>query len=82
MYAEVGRTKEARTTILRRMEIGGRDEPDDEDWYVFGRILEQEGLKEAARSAYKKLKKPEHAWMEPLMSYALAQRRLAALSKP
>jgi tetratricopeptide (TPR) repeat protein/transglutaminase-like putative cysteine protease len=82
MYAEVGRTKEARTTILRRMEIGGKDEPDDEDWYVFGRILEQEGLKEAARSAYKKLKKPEHAWMEPLMSYALAQRRLAALSKP
>jgi tetratricopeptide (TPR) repeat protein len=79
MYAEVGKTKEARTTILRRMEIDGKDEPDDDDWYVFGRILEQEGLKEAARSTYQRLKRPEHAWMEPLSSYALAQRRLAVL---
>jgi len=79
MYAEAGKTKEARATILRRMEIEGHDEPDDDEWYVFGRILEQYGLNDAAQSAYLKMKKPEHEWMEPLSSYALAQRRLAAL---
>jgi len=82
MYAEVGKTKEARTTILHRMEVVGNDEPDDDDWYVFGRILEQDGLKAAARSIYLRLKKPEHAWMEPMSSYALAQRRLAGLTAP
>lgn len=79
MYAEVGKTKEARTTILQRMEIEGHEEPDDNEWYVFGRILEQYGLNDAAKSAYRKLKKPDEAWMEPLSSYELAQRRLAAL---
>jgi transglutaminase-like putative cysteine protease/tetratricopeptide (TPR) repeat protein len=81
MYAEVGKTREARTTILQRMETEGHDEPDDDDWYVFGRILEQDGLKEAARSAYQRLKKPEHSGQEP-SSYTLAQRRLALLTAP
>jgi tetratricopeptide (TPR) repeat protein len=79
MYAEAGKTKEARATILRRMEIEGHDEPDDDEWYVFGRILEQYGLNDAALSAYRKMKKPEHEWMEPLSSYELAQRRLVVL---
>src|SRR5208282_5117916 len=40
LYAEIGKTKEARELLLRAMDSGGFDEPNEPIWYGFGRIAE------------------------------------------
>ena len=78
LYAEVGRTADAREMLLKMMELEGLDDPDPKSWYVIGRIAEQLGLTEAAASAYGKL--DSHGDEEEHTStYTLAQRRLKAL---
>ena len=79
--AEIGREGEARTTLLERMKLEGADEPDDAEWYVFGRIAEQYGLGSDAETMYRKLSKPKDESAIPVSSYALAQRRLKAMGK-
>jgi hypothetical protein len=76
-YAETGRTAEARQTILRAMNAAGMEEPNDVSWYVFGRIAEQFALTDTARDYYRRLDKPKTD--DPTSTWALAQRRLAAL---
>jgi transglutaminase-like putative cysteine protease/tetratricopeptide (TPR) repeat protein len=80
--AELAREGEARQTILQRMKALGSLEPDDDDWYVFGRIAEQFGLNDAAKSMYSKLERPKNDLYIPVSSYGLAQRRLRALTSP
>lgn len=78
--AELGKTSDARATILQRMETMGSEQPNDDDWYVFGRIAEQYGLNDEAAVMYRKLTKPEDDFVVATSSYGLAQRRLKAMA--
>jgi tetratricopeptide (TPR) repeat protein len=79
LYAEAGKTKEARDLLLKSMDELDLDEPNDDYWYAFGLIAEQYGEKDVAIADYRKLKKPEHTLEIPSSSYLLAQMRLKAL---
>ncbi len=80
LYAEAGKTSEAREVILKAMDAGGQDEPDESSWYVFGRIAEQYEIRQDAISAYKRLKRPEDTRVAA-STWSLAQRRLAVLNQ-
>jgi tetratricopeptide (TPR) repeat protein len=77
--AELGKTTEARAVLLQRMSLDGSAEPTDSDWYVFGRIAEQYGLKKDAAAMYRKLERPANELAVLSSSYALAQKRLKIL---
>jgi tetratricopeptide (TPR) repeat protein len=78
LYAEVGKTAEARQVLLQAMDVEGLEEPDEKSWYVFGRIAEQFGVCDAAAADYRKLKPPEADVASTTSTYLLAQRRLKA----
>lgn len=79
LYAETGKTKEARELLLHAMDDLNLDEPNDDFWYAFGRIAEQYGERETAIADYRKLERPKFALQVPTSSYVLAQMRLKAL---
>jgi tetratricopeptide (TPR) repeat protein len=79
IYAETGKTTEARQVILQAMDASAMTKPDDACWYVFARIAEQFGLTEVARDYYQRLQRPKTDRMLRITTYALAQRRLAGL---
>ena len=81
LYAEAGKTAEARELILKEMQMNGSEEPRPDDWYVFGRIAEQYGVREAAVSAYAKVTPPGPDTDVMQSTYTLAQKRLGALKK-
>ncbi len=79
LYAEVGRIKEAREVILRAMDVGRMEEPNEAFWYVFGRIAEQFGEQQAALALYRKAI-PEKSEEDPFLSTTeLTQKRIALL---
>lgn len=80
VYAETGKTTEAREMILKAMDQWGLEEPDSSSWYVFGRIAEQYGMLDDAVTAYKKVEKPDFDWEVPGSTYQLATRRLAVIA--
>ncbi len=77
--AELGKEADARATLLQRMKGLGSPEPDDDEWYVFGRIAEQYGLTQEAATMYRKLARPRNELMIASSSYGLAQKRLKAM---
>ena len=79
MYAETGKTAEAREVILSAMKAWGLDEPSSECWYVFGRIAEQLGVRDAALADYERVKRPDQAKIARQVTYSIAQRRIAQL---
>jgi tetratricopeptide (TPR) repeat protein len=79
VYAEIGKTKEAREVLIQAMDQLNLDEPDANYWYAFGRIAEQYGESEVAAADYKQVKKPKKAAEVPGSSYRLSQIRLAAM---
>jgi tetratricopeptide (TPR) repeat protein/transglutaminase-like putative cysteine protease len=79
LYAETGRTKEARDLLLRSMDDLNLDEPNDDYWYAFGRIAEQFGERDVAIADYRKLQKPHQLLSIPTSTYELAQIRLKVL---
>jgi transglutaminase-like putative cysteine protease/tetratricopeptide (TPR) repeat protein len=79
VYAELGKTKEAREILIQAMDQLNLDEPESNYWYGFGRIAEQYGETEVAMANYKQVKKPNKAAQVPGSSYRLAQNRLAAM---
>lgn len=79
LYAEIGQTKEAHDLLLRAMDDWDLDEPNDEVWYVLGRIAEQYGEREIAIADYRKLKKPDEVLAIPTSTWKLAQMRLKAM---
>jgi len=79
LYAESGKTKEARDLLLRSMDDLNLDEPNDDYWYAFGRIAEQYGEREIAIADYRKVEKPKEILAVPTSSYTLAQARLKVL---
>ncbi len=79
LYAESGKSLEAREALLKSMDDAGRDDPASHDWYVLARIAENYGATDAALAAYARVKKPSHPSSDD--TYVLAQRRLAAIGK-
>ena len=79
VYAEAGKTKEAREVLVQAMDILELDEPDDNYWYAFGRIAEQYGEREIAMADYHKVARPKDALQIPDSTYRLAQNRLKML---
>ena len=79
LYAEVGKTKDAREVLIQAMDIQNLDEPDTDFWYAFGRIAEQYGERDVAIADYAKVTKPKEAIRTPDSSYRLAQNRLKVL---
>lgn len=79
LYAETGKSLEAREALLQSMDNAGREDPAPHDWYVLGRIAENYGAKDAALAAYKRVEKPKRTLASS--TYVLAERRLKALGK-
>ena len=79
VYAEIGKTKEAREVLIQAMDQLNEEEPDPNYWYAFGRIAEQYGENEVATADYKRVKKPSKPVLLPGTSYRLAQNRLAMM---
>ena len=79
LYAETGKTGEARQLILDGMDAAGQDEPDGSSWYVFGRIAEQYDIRDAALADYERLKKPSNEAGIGSSTWSMAQRRIAVL---
>ena len=79
LYAEVGNTKDAYDVLLRAMDEWNLDQPNDEVWYVLGRIAEQYGERDIAIADYRKLEKPKEVLAIPTSTWRLAQIRLKAM---
>jgi tetratricopeptide (TPR) repeat protein len=79
VYAEIGKTKEAREVLLQAMDRLNLDDPDDNYWYAFGRIAEQYGEYETAKYDYLRVAKPKRPIDMHDSSYRLAQIRLKAM---
>jgi len=79
LYAETGKTKEARDLLIRSMDQLNLDEPNDDYWYAFGRIAEQYGERDVAITDYRKLEKPKQVLSVPSSTWELAQMRLKVL---
>ena len=78
LYAEAGKSMEARTKLLEAMDTAGHEEPSSVDWYVLGRIAENYGATDAALAAYKHVTEPKRG--RALSSYELTQRRMKLLT--
>ncbi len=77
LYAEVGQTKEARDLLINSMQVGNLDEPNDAVWLGLGRIYEQYGEYEAARSVYNRVKNTDkQKRVTPMSNYALMLERM------
>ncbi|HKF23313.1 MAG TPA: DUF3857 domain-containing protein [Candidatus Angelobacter sp.] len=77
LYAETGKTGQARELLLKAMDVADMEEPDSEIWFGFGKIAEQYGENDAARVMYGRVEKPKIEY--PGTSYSMAQQRLAAI---
>ena len=75
LYAEMGKTKEARELLLKAMDNAGMSEPDEAVWYGFGRVAEDYGLTEVALSLYERVGKEAQNSELPTSTYNLAQSR-------
>jgi len=81
LYAEAGKTTEARELLFKAIEARGSDEPNENDWYVLGRIAEDYDERPAASAAYHRVTKPEDAAEIGQSTWLLAQKRLAGLGE-
>jgi Domain of Unknown Function with PDB structure (DUF3857)/Transglutaminase-like superfamily len=79
IYADVGKTKEAREVLVHAMDVGNLDEPNDAFWYAFGRVAEQYGEAQVARANYERVSTPKKASQVPGSPYRLAQMRMNGL---
>ncbi len=80
LYAEVGKTAEARDVALQSLEVSGQDDLNSQTWYVLGRIAEQYGFNDAAAANYRKVEQPRAEESTFSSCYLLAQRRLKAMN--
>lgn len=54
LYAETGRSVEARTALLQSLDAASRARLSEGDWYVLGRVAENYGVDDYAVTAYRK----------------------------
>ncbi|HYH09319.1 MAG TPA: DUF3857 domain-containing protein [Thermoanaerobaculia bacterium] len=76
LYAEQGKSAEARDTLLQSLEAHATDDVESADWYVVGRIAENYGIRDVALEAYRKIADDSERGASV---YELAQKRLAKL---
>lgn len=79
VYAQAGKTSQARELLLRAMDALHVEEPNSEIWFGFASIAEQYGVFDAAEAMYRRVEKPQFDY--PGTSYVIAQQRLAGLGK-
>ncbi|HET8714927.1 MAG TPA: hypothetical protein VFM16_03810, partial [Holophagaceae bacterium] len=80
VLADLGRTTEAKALLLKEMDLQDLEEPGGNEWYVLGRIAEQLGIPDAARSCYARVKaKTPREAADRMSCSTLAAQRLAAL---
>ena len=79
VYAELGKTNEAREVLLQAMDARALPQPDAIHWYALGRIAEQYGEREIALADYAKVAAPADPATLWLSTYHLAQIRVAVL---
>jgi len=80
VLASLGRTTEARETLLLGLTLTNKSTPRTEDWYVLGMIAERLGDRMAATQCYSRVHKdPSQALWEKAFLADLAQRNLEAL---
>ena len=77
VYAAAGKTSQARELLLKSIDTLHLEEPNSQVLFGFGLIAEQYGEFEAAAKLYARSPKPKLDG--PGSTYALAQKRLAAL---
>lgn len=80
VYAQAGKTTQARELLLKSMDDGHVEQPNSEIWFGFGLIAEQYGVFDAAEKMFTRVEKPKIEY--PGSSYALAQEHLAKLKQP
>ena len=78
MYAEQGKTTEARETILAAMRSWQIEEPNSSSWFIFGRLAEEFGVIDEALLDYQKVTPDDRGVSS---TFALTQRRMALLKK-
>jgi tetratricopeptide (TPR) repeat protein len=78
LYANQGRTADARDLLLKAMAMANLSEPNSEAWYALGSLYEQYGVTDEAIKAYRKVEQPEGR-IAPTSTWLLAQARLKAL---
>lgn len=81
LYADVGREREARQTLLAAMEANHLLEPDDAIWFGFGRIADEYGETESALAAYNRVRPPKKPEPEANSTWALSQQRIRILQE-
>jgi len=80
IYAEANQLTEARQLLLQAVDTTVSAEPEDNAWYVLGRIAENYGITSTALAAYRRVEKPKDSDASDIVSsWALAQKRLAAM---
>ena len=71
---------DALQSLFKSMDAAERDDPGSSEWYVVGRIAETDGVPEYAVEAYHRVERPKDEGMVATSTYALAERRLNALT--
>ena len=79
IYAEAGKTAEARQTILQAFELDESGPASGAMWSVVGRISEQYGETRAAEDFYARVQPPEPPESPNYSAFSLAQKHLASL---
>jgi len=79
VYAQAGKTTEARELLLKAMNAQHMEEPNSEIWFGFGLIAEQYGVVDAAEDMFARIEKPKTN--SPVSTYGLAQEHLTSLRK-
>jgi len=74
LYAEMGKTKEARELLLKAMDAAGMSQPNEPVWYGFARVAEDYGLTEVALTLYQRVGKTKNDDV-PTSTYNLARHR-------
>jgi tetratricopeptide (TPR) repeat protein len=79
VYAQDGKTGQARELLLKAIDVLHLEEPNPEVWFGLALIAEQYAEFDAARKMYGRVEKPKFDY--PGTSYVLAQYHLDALTK-
>ena len=77
LYAETGKTVEARNLLIKALDSSRIGEPNSALWYGFGRLAELYGQYDAALDDYKRVETPEID--DAFATYNLTQHRVQAL---
>jgi tetratricopeptide (TPR) repeat protein len=81
LYAEVGKTVEARALLNKALETSHLAEPNDQLWYGYGRLAELYGQPDAAVAMYKRVEAPENLQaIDAFATYKLVQTRMNQLA--